>query len=155
MSFETPSALANSIMASLYDVLTSGDNSVPASEDNFFSWTTPGMPIEADDFDFLSQGLTGIVNKSAVEDLGTETETPEITPELLEQLRTTDTARLYMQAESFARMVDFVPDLAKLNNEQFTRLSVMNNEGTLSERYEHVLRMSQVMQSELPADIKE
>ncbi|MBD1914442.1 hypothetical protein [Phormidium sp. FACHB-322] len=113
------------------------------------------MPIEADDFDFLSQGLTGIVNKSAVEDLGTETETPEITPELLEQLRTTDTARLYMQAESFARMVDFVPDLAKLNNEQFTRLSVMNNEGTLSERYEHVLRMSQVMQSELPADIKE
>ncbi|MBD2115014.1 MULTISPECIES: hypothetical protein [Cyanophyceae] len=155
MSFETPSALANSIMASLYDVLTSGDNNVPASEDNFFSWTSPGMPIEADDFDFLSQGLTGLVNKSAVEDLGTETEAPEITPELLDQLRATDTARLYMQAESFARMVDFVPDLAKLNNEQFTRLSVMNNEGTLSERYEYVLRMSQVMQSELPADIKQ
>ncbi|MBD2258596.1 hypothetical protein [Pseudanabaena sp. FACHB-2040] len=155
MSFEQPSALANSIMASLYDVLTSGDNNVPASEDNFFSWSAPGIPIQAEDFDFLSQGLTGVVNKDALNNLTTETETPELTPELLDQLRATDTARLYMQAESFARLVDFVPDLAKLDNQQYTRLSVMNNEGTLSERYEYILRMSQVMQSELPEDIKQ
>ncbi len=154
MSLEKPSALANSMMASLYDVLTSGDSTVPPSEDNFLSWATPGIPIQADDFDFLSQGLTGVVNQEAIKNLGTDTETPEITPELLDQLRATDTARLYMQAESFARMVDFVPDLVKLNNEQFTRLSVLNNEGSLSDRYEYILRMSQVMQSQLSDDIK-
>jgi len=154
MSFEKPSALVNSIMGSLYDVLTNGDDTVPMSEDNFFSWCTPGIPINVEDFDFLTQGLTGVVRKAAVEEMATGEETSELTPEMINQLRASDTARLYMQAESFARMVDFVPDLASMSNEQFARMSVMNNEGTLSDRYKYILRMSQVMQTELPADIK-
>ena len=41
-----------------------------------------------------------------------------------------------MQAENFARLVDFVPDVTRPDNEQFARLNVMNNEGSLSDIYE-------------------
>jgi len=84
-----------------------------------------------------------------------ETKQPELTPALLEQLRATDAAQLIRQAEDFARLVDFVPDVAANTNNQFASLSVMNNEGTLSERYEYILRMSQVMKSELPDATKQ
>ncbi|MEA2985727.1 MAG: hypothetical protein QOD94_1981 [Alphaproteobacteria bacterium] len=155
-----PSQLANSVMAKLYDVLTNGDADVPASEDNFFSWCTPGIPVDAADFDFLTQGLTGIVRKPAAEAVGgspgADGAAPEpLSADELERLRAQDTARLYMQTENFARLVDFVPDVTKANNEQFRRLSVQNNEGSLSEVYARVLRMRQVMQSELPAETKE
>lgn len=135
-----PDAMLNAIMGKLYEVLTSGDDTVPKSEDNFFSWATPGIPVKAEDFRFLSQGLTGAVRNAA------------LTPAILEELRGQDTARLYMQAENFARLVDFVPDLASATNNQLAKLIIMNDEGTLSERYEYILRMSQVMQSALPKE---
>ena len=156
MALVEPNVMLNSIMGKLYNVLTNGDENVPKSEDNFFSWATPGIPIEPSDFEFLSQGLTGVVKKAALNELqptGGEGET-EITPALLESLRAQDTARLYMQAENFSRLVDFVPDLAATTNNRFAALSVMNNEGSLSDRYEYVLRMSQVMQTELPEETK-
>ena len=134
MSFEKPSALANSILAGLYDILTSGDETVPASEDNFFSWCSVGIPIQPDDFDFLTQGLTGTVHKEKIEELLSGDNPPELTPELLDKLRAEDTSRLYMQAESFARMVNFVPDVASGENDQLVRMSIMNNEGSLSDR---------------------
>lgn len=169
MSSIEPSLLANSIVSKLYDVLTSGDDTVPKSEDNFFSWCTPGVPVDAKDFEFLTQGFTGVVKKAALDEMRSTEGTPssdatseedkapqlELTPEVLEKLRAQDSARLYMQAENFARLVDFVPDLASVSNNQFARLSVMNNEGTLSDRYEYILRMSQVMESELPEKTKE
>jgi len=160
--------MVNSIMGKLYNILTNGDDTVPKSEDNFFSWATPGIPIEPTDFEFLSQGLTGVVKKSKLDEIrgtgaategaateGAAAENTEITPQMLETLRAQDTEGLYMQAENFSRLVDFVPDVASTTNNQFAQLSVMNNEGTLSERYEYILRMSQVMQSELPAQTKE
>lgn len=64
-----PDVLANAIMGKLYDVLTNGDGTVPASTDNFFSWCTPGIPITAEDFRFLSQGLTGVVTPQAAANL--------------------------------------------------------------------------------------
>jgi hypothetical protein len=158
MALVEPSVMVNSIMGKLYNILTNGDDTVPQSEDNFFSWATPGIPIEAGDFEFLSQGLTGIVKKAKLDEIrGAEsaTDKPEISPQMLESLRAQDTAGLYMQAENFARLVDFVPDLASTTNNQFARLSVMNNEGTLSERYEYILRMSQIMKTELPEDTKQ
>ena len=162
-----PSQLVSSVMAKLYDVLTNGDDTIPKSEDNFFSWCTPAIPVEAEDFDFLSQGLTGVVKKKAISAMvtvgggaasapteGSTGSSIELTPALLDQLRGEDTARLYMQAENFARLVDFVPDVARADNEQFARLNIMNNEGSLSDIYRHILRMSQVMQSELPEETK-
>jgi len=60
-----PAALGNAILSKLYEILTTGDDTVPASEDNFFSWASPGIPVSPDDFNFLSQGLTGVVKKKA------------------------------------------------------------------------------------------
>ena len=53
-----PDVLCNAIMGELYDVLTNGDATVPKSSDNFFSWCTPGIPVDANDFRFLAQGQT-------------------------------------------------------------------------------------------------
>ena len=166
MALVEPDVMMNAIMGKIYNVLTNGDDTVPRSEDNFFSWATPGIPIEPADFEFLSQGLTGVVKKAALETVGVGAGAavggggaavatqPEITPALLESLRAQDTAKLYMQAENFARLVDIVPDVASTTNHAFAQLSVMNNEGTLSDRYDYILRMSQVMEAELPEDTK-
>lgn len=162
-----PSVLANTLMSKLYNVLTNGDDTVPKSEDNFFSWCTPGTPVDVSDFEFLTQGLTGIVKKSAVDAMqpsaaaasaaaaGTPpapTPPPALTQEQFNALMAQDTMRLYMQAENLARLLDFVPDVAKSTNEPFARLAVQNNDGTLSDIYDYTLRMSQVMKIELPAD---
>ena len=164
MADVTPSMLANSIMGKIYDVLTNGDDTVPKSQDNFFSWCTPGVPVTPDDFLFLTQGFTGVVKKPAVEAVaaaagggsGTTTDGTSggLTPAQLDQLRASDTTQLYQQAESFSRLVDFVPDVTKINNAQFAKLAVMNDEGTLSEIYERTLRFSQVMQSALTDEEK-
>jgi len=167
----TPSVLANAIMGKLYDVLTNGDATVPKSADNFFSWATPGIPVDPDDFQFLQQGFTGVVKPAAAQTLlqtvgagegsqssgadGNSTPQPALTDAQLAQLRAQDTAGLYQQAEFFARLVDFVPDVSRINNEHFTTLSVMNNDGTLSEIYERVLKFSQVMETQLPDDVKQ
>lgn len=160
MSLVAPDMLLNSIMGKVYNVLTNGDDTVPKSEDNFFTWSTPGIPVEQDDFRFLKQGLTGVVRKAALDEMRAPpaeggAPPPELTPALIEQLRATDTAQLYIQAENFARLVDFVPDLAATTNDQFAALSVMNNEGTLSERYDYILRMSQVAHADLPQETRQ
>lgn len=135
----TPHVLANAVMGKLYDVLTNGDDTVPKSADNFFSWMTPGIPMDPSDFDFLVQGLTGVVPAGS----------DKLTPDQLNQLRAQDTNRVYMQAEQLARMFDFVPDVTKINNNQFAQFNVANNNGTLSDLYEMTLKMSQVMYQEL------
>lgn len=142
MTDVTPHVLANAVMGKLYDVLTNGDGTVPKSADNFFSWMTPGIPMDPSDFDFLVQGLTGVIPAGS----------QNLSPQELNQLRAQDTNRVYMQAEQLARLVDFVPEVTKLNNNQFAQFNVANNEGTLSDRYEMTLKMSQVMFQELDAD---
>jgi hypothetical protein len=159
MSLVEPDVMLNAVMGKVYNILTNGDDTVPKSEDNFFSWCTPGIPLDPNDFDFLTQGLTGVVKKAALDQLQIgegdgEKKQPELDPALLESLRAQDTNRLYMQAESISRMFDFVPDLAVNTNDQFAAMSIMNNEGSLSQRYEYILRMSQIMESVLPDKTK-
>ena len=169
MADVTPSVLANSIMGKLYDILTNGDETVPKSKDNFFSWATPGIPLGADDLQFLTKGFTGVVTPAAVQTLlaaksasqppsGTAAGSPPAAPALdeadLEKLRAQDTAGLYQQSEFFARLVDFVPDVAQANNNHFATLAVMNNDGGLSDIYETVLKHSQVAHTDLSDDEK-
>jgi hypothetical protein len=160
MALVEANVMANTVMAKLYNILTNGDEAAPRSEDNFFSWATPGIPVMEEDFEFLSQGLSGVVKKAQLTELQIttgpdgKTSQPEITPAMLEKWRAESTAQLYMQAEQFARLVDFIPDVAKGTNNQFSSLSVMNNEGTLSEQYEYILRMSQVAKADLPEETK-
>ncbi|QXQ07185.1 hypothetical protein KX816_03820 [Sphingosinicellaceae bacterium] len=164
-----PSVLANSIMGKLYNVLTNGDDTVPKSADNFFSWCTPGIPYDVSDFEFLTQGLTGVVKKAAVDGMqpsaaaataaaaGTTPPPPPappvLTQEQLNGLMAQDTMRMYLQAESLARALDFVPDVASSTNGQFAQMAVQSNDGTLSDIYDYTLRMSQVMKTELPQDV--
>lgn len=169
MTDMTPHDLANAVMGKLYDVLTNGDATVPKSADNFFSWMTPGIPMDPADFEFLTQGLTGVVKPQDVQSLvvptpagssgsssgtassGTPSGGQTLTPEQMNQLRAEDTNRVYMQAEMLSRLVDFVPEVSKVTNNQFAQFNVANNEGTLSDRYELILKMSQVMYQELDA----
>ncbi|MGE0225927.1 MAG: hypothetical protein AB7S57_21845 [Acetobacteraceae bacterium] len=164
MADVTPRELVSSIMGKMYDILANGDETVPKTEDNFFSWCSPGLPTAVEDFEFLQQGLTGVVKKRDIDQISSTTTQPggqttttgvELTPALLDQLRAQDTARLYGQAENLARLVDLVVDVNKATNDQFARLAVLNNEGSLSEIYRYVLDMSQVMETELPADVKQ
>lgn len=150
-----PSVLANAIMAKLYNVLTNGDNVAPPSADNFFSWNTPGTPMEPADLEFLTQGLTGVVKREAVAVIAEaggvrqgEAAAP-LTQEQLNALMAQDTMRLYMQAENLSRLLDFVPDVAAMNNEQFARMAVRNDDGSLSDVYRYTLDMSQVMRTEI------
>lgn len=150
-----------SVMGKLYNVLVNGDNTVPGSDDNFFSWCTPGIPMPVEDLEFLSQGLTGAVKKQAVEALavgagasGEEAEEQEpLTQAQIDQLVATDSGRMYMQSENFARLVDFVPDVSGLNL-PLARMKVNAMEGSLSSVYEFILQFSQVMASELPESTK-
>jgi hypothetical protein len=176
-TMEQPDVLANAVMGKLYNVLTNGDATVPPSTDNFFSWCTPGIPVTAEDFRFLSQGLTGIVRQEAATTLvsatapssgstGTTPAAPSttstttgagggLTPAQLDQLRAQDTNQVYQQAEMLARILDFVPDLVNINNSQFASFSVANNEGTLSDRYKFIMTMSQVMDQDLDQATKD
>ncbi len=163
-----PDVLANAIMGKLYDVLTNGDATVPPSPDNFFSWCTPGIPITAEDFRFLSQGLSGVVTPQAAATLvgataggaaaGASSGSSSgggLTPAQLNQLRAADTNQVYQQAEMLARILDFVPDLTTISNKQFASFSIANNDGTLSDRYKFILTMSQVMDQELDQATKD
>ena len=70
-----PKDLMNNVMGKIYDVIVNGDGTVvPKSQDNFFAWSTPGVPFEESDFDFLTQGLTGVYKPKMVKNAdGTET----------------------------------------------------------------------------------
>ena len=165
-----PSVMANGVMAKLYDVLTNGDDTVPKSEDAFFSWMTPGTPLDPSELAFLTQGFTGVVKKAAVATMRDATAAPAVagadgtapaapaapalTQTQLDALMAQDATQLLMQAENLSRLLDFVPDVTSATNGQFARMAVSNNDGTLSDIYDFTLRMSQVMAAELPADIK-
>ena len=175
-----PDVLANAIMGKLYDVLTNGDATVPLSTNSFFSWCTPGIPVSAEDFRFLSQGLSGVVTPQAAQNLnavtaasGTASSGAGSTPTTgtpgapttpptgalseaqLEGLRAQDTNAVYQQAEMLSRILDFIPDLTTMNNAQFSSFSVANNEGTLSDSYKFILTMSQVMDQDLDQPTKD
>ncbi|MBD5784918.1 hypothetical protein IF650_01875 [Cellulosimicrobium terreum] len=161
MALVAPEMLLNSMMGKVYDVLTNGDDTVPRSEEFFFSWATPGIPLEPEDVRFLTQGLTGIARRPDGADAlpaappadgaapADGTAAGGMSPADLEQLRATDAGQLLVQAEAFARLLDFVPDPAATVNDQFATLQVKNDKGGLSENYEYLLDMSQVAASEL------
>ncbi|NJL76377.1 MAG: hypothetical protein HC892_16515 [Saprospiraceae bacterium] len=46
----TSEQLMNSFLGRLYNQLSMGDESSIASANDFFSWVTPGIPFEAEDF---------------------------------------------------------------------------------------------------------
>jgi len=49
--------LGRTLLAQLYEIVTGGDDSVPRSKDNFFSWCLPGIPYMPEDFIFCVKGF--------------------------------------------------------------------------------------------------
>lgn len=151
-----PENLMNSVLAKLYDVISNGDGvTAPKSEDNFFSWCSPGIPFEESDFDFLQQGLTGVIKPESLttKDAEGKETTRVLTDEERNKLLAQNTSQLYIQAEQFARFVDIIPDASGIND-ALTRMNIKNDEGTLSDVYDFVLRFSQVADTELTDDEK-
>lgn len=72
----------------------------------------------------------------------------------IEALCADDASFKYICAENFANLVDFVPDVTQRREDGKTALTVLYNEGSLSDRYKYALRMSQVMDYEVPADVQ-
>lgn len=247
------------LQGKIYEILTTGGEFGNPSEDNFFCWATPGIPVCKGDFDFVQEGLSGVVrakvhtdsNESygsthekkntpaqqaiqkavnqqlaykfesqkkdlneqegadrlkeaeniqkdakkegsftgftatsneqkegeAAADAGTSTETksenanaaaaqqtqsenePQVDEKMTDAdfaaLRAERTTLLYVQAESLAHLVDFVPDVSGWKKEGGTGLAVLENEGPLSDIYQYTLRMSQVMAHELDEKTKQ
>ena len=157
--------LSNAIMGKIYDVLTNGDDVAPASPDNFYSWETPGEPITAEAFRYVTQGFTGTITLDAVQKyLATEAAgqpapaggaaAPQagLTDADRDKIRGLDTSVLFNQAENFARLVDFIPDVLSMSGKKMPTLAVQTDNGSLSDVYQLTLQMSQVMDSVVPDD---
>lgn len=168
-----PEELMNSVLGNLYDILTTGDEKVPASKDNYLSWMTPGMPYREEDLDFLTEGMVGTLTRAAElrdqiikerkekvsvaetttaeGDTGDET-IDETNSDLLfdispEELMAQDLIRKFQKAEELARLADFIPDTSGISGD--VTMNVWNTENTLSQAFEHVLLFSQVADNEL------
>lgn len=147
MSEVESSDVARAVVAKLYNALTGGEGEGPL-EDGVFSWNTPGMPMDPSDLEFLTKGLTGIITGDVNRDAGGKAaDRPDLTPDSKKQ------SKLLSQAEDLARLVDFIPDVAAINNNQFSRIAKRDYSGCLSEVYRDTLNSSQVYQNELPADV--
>lgn len=141
------------VLGKLYDVLTMGDDNVAQSNDDFFSWCTPGIPYDEDQFDFLTQGFTAMIRKNG-QSQGGENSEDDGSVSLKEKMGM-QTAELYQEAENLARFVDFIPGASGLeDSKRRQNLLVWNPDATLSGMYEYVLRMSQVIKSELDEKTK-
>lgn len=149
-----PKDLMNNVLGKIYDVITNGDGSVvPKSEDNFFAWSTPGIPFEESDFDFLTQGLTGVYKPKMIKNPDGTTSTETLTDAQRDSAIATDTNQMYQIAENFSRFVDVIPDASGIDDTN-VRMNVKNDEGSLSDVYEETLQFSQVANTELSADDK-
>jgi len=151
-----PKELMNSVLGKLYDVLANGDGDVvPPSDDNYLAWLSIGVPYPAEELDFLSEGLTGVVKRSSEKKAtegDEEKDDEEISIEEINQLLAQDTARKYQQAENFSRIVDMIPDTSGVTGD--VTMNVWNPENTLSQAYEHILKFSQVANIEPDEKLK-
>lgn len=268
--------LMQGLMGQIYDIFTTGGDVANASEDNFFCWLTPGVPVTPEQFEFATEGLSGVIRaktpsqrkasqasedamdhvvnqiiKRRVEEIANRqmavetddahpdeeerrrrakeleaqkakeasqqdtdpklaavkalgdakeaeaapeaeaTDVPEAPATLseaaaeeaekitydkvpvsdegfivnqeteglseadLEALKAERTTLLYMQAENFANMVNFIPDVSGRSDKEKTGLAVLENEGSLVDVYSRVLMMSEVAHYELDEKAKE
>src|SRR3954462_7771114 len=115
--------LGRSLLAQLYEIVTGGDDSVPRSKDNFFSWCLPGIPYMPEDFIFCVKGF-------AAQDAQ-------------------DYKLLLQQAFNFANMIDFIPDASGVYGHDKQQTVFRTSEARLSHLYSETLRFSKVVAKDL------
>lgn len=165
--------LMNSLLGKLYDLLMMGGEDENKTDDNFFSWASPGIPVKAEDFEFMTQGLVGktkpeklkAVVAAMVEDVKKANE--GITQEelaaklsaidsnaLMRELTAQDEKDMIQQAENFFHLVDFIPDVSGTEKDGFCTYARKETEGSLAHAYEIMLRYSQVKDTPIEPDIQ-
>lgn len=146
-----PDQLMNSILGGLYDTLTGGDDSVMRSNNNFFSWRTPGVPYPEQNLEFISRGLINSLDEpgSAVTTVNDNTtNASKEAPDLI------------IQAEDLSVLSDFIPDITGISNGKRRMNTYVDSSSgkRLSSIYKFILENAQVAQSkpnpELEAKIK-
>lgn len=123
--FTDPLVLQQALLGRLYDILTGGSDDV-VKTGNYYSWLSPGMPIDAAEWDFMS----GIIHPPIVETLVLEDDdstadesddddneddedVDKIVKRELKQLKFTDadaTRFAIRSAAIFFRLVDSIPE---------------------------------------------
>ena len=79
--------LMQKLTGQIYNLFTTGGDVANPSEDNFFCWVTPGIPISPSEFEFASEGLSGVVRAKAPSSQGASSQKPQsATEDLTNQL---------------------------------------------------------------------
>lgn len=138
-----PEDLMNSVLGKLMDLITSGDDVVPKSKDNFLSWLTPGVPYHPDDLTFLNEGFTGIYKKKNDESSDNpEGEDSEKIP--IDEILGQDVGIKYQQAESLSGILNMIPDTSGVGEGGGFTMNAFNYENDLAKAYYQTLKFSQV-----------
>lgn len=58
--------IMTSLQGMIYNKIVGGGEAGASSEDNFFCWSTPGIPVTPQDFEFVSEGLRGTMRLDKV-----------------------------------------------------------------------------------------
>ena len=143
----TPEVLMNSVLGKINDVLLNGDGEViPKSDDHYFAFMNPGIPMLGDSFDYAIEGFGGVERRNAdLEKLdqavgpqngANGSETNGADPAAL----AADARRKYMSAEAFSALCDLVPDTAGIVDAE--RINTWQPETRISHAYALALQFS-------------
>lgn len=142
--------LMKALLAKINDIVTGGDGNVPTkSNTHYISWCAPGMPFTPGDFEFCSQGITGVV-RTQPQPVLPDGSTPAPTGPATDRngdTEATKTLKLIGQAADFSLFADHIPEKSSIYRTSQERLSKI---------CENVLRMSKVVKSPVtPAEEKQ
>jgi len=142
MPVTKPDDLMRALLAKINEIITGGDNNVPTkSKTHYVSWCRSGMPFTPQDFEFCTQGITGVVkpaSKPVAATAGGGADVAVATGPATDINGDTDatkTVKLIGQAADFSLFVDYIPEKSATYNTSQERLSKI---------CENVLRMSKV-----------
>lgn len=165
-----PEALMNSIMGKISDVLLNGDGDViPRSTDHYLAFTSPGVPIHDDFFDYAREGFGGVARRHVDPEKPAGSVGPQengaaangaaggngangaealIDPGAL----AADARRKYMAAEAFFALCDSVPDTSEIM--ESNRINTWQPETRVSHAYGLALQFSQVVDAQPDEETK-
>jgi hypothetical protein len=120
--------LMQSMLGKMYQILTGGDDTAPASKDRFIAWCAPGIPYDKDDLAFAAKGVASHDADEA--------------------------KQLVAQAADFARLVNLAPDPSGIYDSEQQKTTYEQSGHTMWKAYENALTYSQVASSELDDETK-
>jgi hypothetical protein len=154
-----PEVLMNAILGKINDVLLNGDGEViPKSDDHYFAFMNPGIPMRADSFNYAIEGFGGVERRNAnpekldqavgPQNGATGSESGGADPGEL----AADARQKYASAEAISAICDLVPDTAGVVDSG--RINTWQPETRISHAYALALQFSQVYNIEPDAETK-